>query len=142
MKPETVGNIERKGFFAVAIAALLLFTQKIVSAATNKISPSQIQGGGASQTGFNLTTNPGGTVGWTPIPAGTTINFADYLTVTPAGSTITLANAPSPATSLGLYKNGQLLQPGAGNDYTLATAAITLAVAPVSTDNFQASYRF
>jgi hypothetical protein len=135
-------NIERKGFFVALLAALLLFTQKIVSAATNRINPNQILGGGASQTGFNLTTNPGGAVGWTPIPAGTTINFADYLSVTPAGSTITLANIPSPATSLGLYKNGQLLQPGAGNDYTATNATITLSVAPSSTDNFQASYRF
>ena len=135
-------QLKRNGFFLAALGTLFLFMQRMVEAATNKITPGQIQGGGASQTGFNLTTTPGGVVGWTPTPAASALNFADFVSVTPSGSTITLANAPNPATSLGLFKNGQLLQPGAGNDYTAAGVTITLSVAPLGTDNFQASYRF
>jgi hypothetical protein len=135
-------QIKRNGFFLAALATLFLFMQRIVDAATNKINVSQLLGGGVSQTGFNLTTTPGGVVGWTPTPAAGTLNFADFVSVTASGSTITLANAPSPATSLGLYKNGQLLQPGSGNDYTAAGVTITLSVAALATDNFQANYRF
>lgn len=142
MKPKTIETIERKGFFVAALAAILLFGQRILSAATNKINVSQLLGGGVSQAGFNLTTAPGGVVGWTPTPANAALNFADFISVTPTGSTITLANAPNPATSLGLYKNGQLLQSGAGNDYTTAGVTITLSAAPLATDNFQANYRF
>ena len=135
-------QIKRNGFFLAGLAALLLFAQRMVSAATNKINVSQLLGPGASQGGFNLTTTPGGVVGWTPTPAAGAVNFADYVNVTASGSTITLANTPNPATSLGLYRNGQLLQPGTGNDYTAAGAVITLLIAPLATDNFQANYRF
>lgn len=139
-------QLKRKGFFVAGLAALLLFAQRIVSAATNKINVGQLLGPGASQNGFNLTTTPGGVVGWTPTLAGTTLNFADYVPVpgTPNGTltAFTLANVPSPATSLGVFKNGQLLQVGTGNDYTVAGAVVTFSVAPLATDNLQASYRF
>ena len=139
---ENTDHLKRNGFFLAALATAFLFMQRIVQAAANKINVNQLLGGGASQTGFNLTTTPGGAVGWTPTPANTALNFADFLSVTAAGSTITLANAPNPATSLGLYRNGQLLQPGTGNDYTAAGATITLSAVSSATDNFQASYRF
>lgn len=74
-------------------------------------------------TGRVLTDNSGG---------GTT-NFADG--ETPSGAingsnvTFTLAHTPSPALSLQLFKNGQLLSP-VGVDYTLVGLTITLNAAP------------
>lgn len=145
MTPENE-KLARKGFFAAALAAIVLLSQRALSAATNKINVGQLLGPGASQAGFNLTTTPGGIVGWTPTPAASSINFADYVPVpgTPNGTltTFTLLNAPSPSTSLGVFKNGQLLQSGTGNDYTVAGSVITFSIAPVATDNLQASYRF
>ena len=40
-----------------------------------------------------------------------------------------------------LYRNGILQAPGAGNDYTINAAAITMLTAPKATDNLLASYR-
>lgn len=155
MKPETVERIERKGFLAVAVAALLLFMQRAVNAAANKLNlTSQAESPGTSTSGFVFGALPTGVLAFLGIgtglsisgntlnAAGISINFADFISVTPSGSTITLANAPSPASSLSVFKNGQLLQPGSGNDYTATGAVITLAVAPVAADNFQANYRF
>jgi prefoldin subunit 5 len=54
----------------------------------------------------------------------------------------TLANAPNPATSLKLYKNGVLLQQN--TDYTLSGSTITFAspnIAPLSGDLLTAFYR-
>lgn len=130
----------------------------VLLAASNKINIGQILGPGASQNGFVIGVTPGGTLsfltlgtglsitGSTLNAAGSTLNFADYVAVpgAPNGTTtaFTLVNPPNPATSLGVYKNGQLLQSGAGNDYTLAGAVITFSVAPLATDNLQANYRF
>jgi len=75
----------------------------------------------------------------------TNSNFVDN--ETPTGdldgvdTTYTLANAPSPSTSLHLYLNGQRLREGAGNDFTLSGSTITFANAPVSTDVILADYR-
>jgi len=148
-------NIERKGFVVAAIAAALLFMERVVKAASNKLNlTTQAESPGTSTPGFVFGALPTGVLaflgigtglsisGTTLNAAGTSLNFADFISVTPSGSTITLANAPSPATSLSVFKNGQLLQPGSGNDYTVAAAVITLAVAPVAADNFQANYRF
>lgn len=74
-------------------------------------------------------------------------NFAD--SETPSGTingvnaTFTLAQTPSPAASLSLYLNGQLLTAG-GVDYTLSTATITMITAkiPVSQDILRAWYRY
>lgn len=72
-------------------------------------------------------------------------NFADDETPTgtinSANATFTLAHTPS-GTSLSLYKNGQKLEPGAGNDYTLATATLTMATAPKTGDSLVAYYRW
>lgn len=53
----------------------------------------------------------------------------------------TLANVPSPASSLSLYRNGLLLTQG--NDYTLSSNAITFLAGaiPQPTDVLSASYR-
>jgi outer membrane murein-binding lipoprotein Lpp len=55
----------------------------------------------------------------------------------------TLATAPSPANSLRLYKNGLLLAPGLGNDFTLSGLTISFlpGAIPQSGDTLQASYR-
>jgi len=67
------------------------------------------------------------------VDTASSVNFADGEIPTGAvnGSnvTFTLANAPSPALSLQLFLNGQLLSP-VGVDYTLVTATITLNTAP------------
>lgn len=131
----------------------------VLLAASNKINIGQILGPGASQNGFVLGVNPGGQLTFLGIGTGLSIsgstlnasgsaqpNFADYVTVpgTPNGvtTTFTLANAPTPPSSLGVFVNGQLLLGGTGNQYTLAGSVITFAVAPLVSDSLQASYRF
>jgi hypothetical protein len=57
-----------------------------------------------------------------------------------ANLTYSLANAPSPATSLKLFLNGIRLTAGAGNDYTLSGSTITLATAPSAGDVLIADY--
>ena len=76
---------------------------------------------------------------------GTSPNFIDA--ELPAGAmdgintSFTLANAPSPAASLHLYRNGLLLE--AGTDYSLSGSAITFvsAATPLPGDSLLASYR-
>lgn len=64
---------------------------------------------------------------------------------TPVGSinsanvSYTLGNTPQ-NTSLQLYLNGQLLDPGAGNDYTLSGTTITVLFAPITGDKLRAFY--
>lgn len=73
------------------------------------------------------------------------INFADDETpsgtVNGVNTTFTLANTPSPATSLQLYRDGQLLTPG-GVDYTLATATITMVYPPATNTVLTCWYRY
>ena len=63
---------------------------------------------------------------------------------TPSGSingsntAFTLANAN--AYGLALYLNGQVLEPGSGNDYTVSGNAITLLFAPLAGDKLRAYY--
>ena len=61
-----------------------------------------------------------------------------------SNTAFTLANTPttlrSGGNSLMLFYNGQLLEPGSGNDYTVASAAITMLFAPASTDKLRAFY--
>jgi len=54
--------------------------------------------------------------------------------------TFTLLNAPNPVGSETLFLNGLLQEPGAGNDYTISGATITMAVAPQSTDRLRVNY--
>ena len=54
--------------------------------------------------------------------------------------TFTLAAAPSTGT-LQLYRNGNRLQSGASNDYTVSGATITMNQAPESGDVLIADYR-
>ena len=46
----------------------------------------------------------------------------------------------SAVSSLDLFLNGVLLTPGAGNDYTLSTATITMLLIPQTGDRLTADY--
>lgn len=77
--------------------------------------------------------------------SGASLSFSDA--ETPSGSvngsnvTFTLANSPSPATSLSLYVNGALQTPG-GEDYSLSGATITMVNAPLTGSIIRAWYRY
>lgn len=77
--------------------------------------------------------------------SGTTFSIFFVNMETPSGTvngsndTFTLANTPVSGTVM-LFKNGILLEAGSGNDYTISTATITMATAPVSGDKIRASY--
>lgn len=94
---------------------------------------------GLSHLGVGLGTGVGG--------GGFVPNFADN--ETPSGTidgsnlVFTLAHTPSPAASLDLFKNGQLMIAG-GVDYTLATATITFTAGskPFTGDSLICSYRY
>ena len=99
---------------------------------------------------FFCTANTGGTLGSTAVTyvqdGSGTLSTSNYVTEeTPSGSingsntAFTLANTPTAGT-LKLYLNGLRLKSGAGNDYTLSTATITMTTAPVSGDVLLADY--
>jgi len=60
-------------------------------------------------------------------------------TVNDVNTAFTLANTPN-GTNTQLYLNGQLLEPGAGNDYTLSGNAITMLYIPQTGDKLRAYY--
>ena len=64
-------------------------------------------------------------------------------TINGTNDTFTLVQAPSPAASLKLYKNG-MIQTAGGVDYTLATLTITYTAAakPQTGDAHVAFYRY
>lgn len=98
------------------------------------------------------TANDGGTLNttaitWTnPITSGglTASNFVDK--EVPSGSingsntAYTLANTPV-AGSEHVYLNGVLQESGAGNDYTITGASITMLTAPLTGEKLRVSYR-
>jgi hypothetical protein len=61
--------------------------------------------------------------------------------VNSSNTAFTLAHTPNPASSLQLFKNGQLQKPG-GADYTLTGAAIAFVIAPQTGDALEAFYRY
>lgn len=77
-------------------------------------------------------------------PAGSG-NNADCITpvgtVDGANAVFTLTQAPSPAASLQLFRNGVLQRPD-GVDYTLASSTITYITAPSVGDTHVAWYRY
>lgn len=60
-------------------------------------------------------------------------------TVNGSNTAFTLANTPQ-VSSLELFLNGMLLEPGAGNDYTVSGTAVTMLFAPLSGDKLRAYY--
>jgi fiber protein len=81
------------------------------------------------------------------VKAGTYITLANIVTrETPTGTingvnvTFTLANTPIAGTEE-VYLNGILQEPGAGNDYTIATSTITMLTAPGTGDRLRVTYR-
>ena len=56
-----------------------------------------------------------------------------------SNTAFTLAFAPA-SSSQQLFLNGQLLEPGAGNDYTIATTAVTMLFAPIAGDKLRVNY--
>jgi hypothetical protein len=79
------------------------------------------------------------------ISTGAGLNFSDEETptgtVNGSNTSFTLANTPSPASSLELQVNGQTLASG-GEDFTLATATITFVTAPPTGSIIRAWYRY
>lgn len=98
------------------------------------------------------TSNAGGTLNttaitWQQIPtsAGLTgSNFVDKEvpsgTINGVNTTFTLANTPI-AGSDHVYLNGVLQESGAGNDYTISGATITMLTAPLTGEKVRVSYR-
>jgi Avian adenovirus fibre, N-terminal len=81
------------------------------------------------------------------VKAGTFITLANIVTrETPTGTingvnaTFTLANTPIAGTEE-VYLNGILQEPGAGNDYTIATSTITMLSVPLTGDRLRVTYR-
>jgi len=90
---------------------------------------------------YNATTHAWGTIA---VVAGTLVdNETPTGTINGTNETFTVTTAPSPAASLHLYKNGQLMISG-GADYTLTTNSIAYAVGaiPITGDVHRASYRY
>jgi hypothetical protein len=82
--------------------------------------------------------------GTTATPTGlTTSNFVTRETpsgtVNGSNTAFTLANTPTAGTEH-VYLNGLLLEPGAGNDYTISGGSITMLSAPLTGDKLRCTY--
>lgn len=97
------------------------------------------------------TVNQGGTLGTTAITfvqiATTGLSSSNFVdqetpsgTVNGSNTAFTLANTPI-AGSVHLWLENLLLYPGAGNDYTISGAAITMLTAPLTGERLRATYR-
>lgn len=71
---------------------------------------------------------------------GGSTSFVDNEVVSGSNTTFTLANTPI-AGSVHVYGNGQRLTPGAGNDYTISSATITILSGSYSAGAVLADYR-
>ena len=110
------------------------------------------EGSANADTIWLCTSNQGGTIGSTavtfqqiPTTAGlSNTNFVDK--EIPSGSingsntAFTLANTPTSG-SEHVYLNGMLQESGAGNDYTISGASITMLTAPLTGEKLRVSYR-
>ena len=61
-------------------------------------------------------------------------------TINGVNTTFTLANTPIVNTEQ-IFLNGLLLEPGAGNDYTISGATITMLIVPATGDRLKANYQ-
>jgi hypothetical protein len=110
------------------------------------------QGTVNADTTFLSTADSGGTLNTTaitwvnPISGGglTSTNFVDKEiptgAINGANATFTLANTPTSG-SEHVYSNGFLQESGAGNDYTITGAVITMLTAPLTGEKLRVSYR-
>lgn len=109
------------------------------------------QGSTYADARFFCPVNEGGTLNTTaitytqdPTNSLTSANFVDKEipagAIDGANTAFTLANTPVSG-SEHVYLNGQLLEAGSGNDYTISGAAITLLDAPLSGEKLRCSYR-
>jgi hypothetical protein len=73
-------------------------------------------------------------------PAGFIIRETPAGTVNGVNTAFTLANTPI-ANTENLFLNGLLQEPGAGNDYTISGAAITMLNIPATGDRLRANYQ-
>lgn len=95
--------------------------------------------------------NDGGTLGTTAITytqdTSTGLNSTNFVdkevpsgAINGSNTSFVLANTPTSGTEH-VYLNGILQESGAGNDYTIATATLTLATAPLSGEKIRVTYR-
>ena len=73
-------------------------------------------------------------------PAGYVCRESPTGAINGVNTAYSLANSPNPVGSEMLFLNGILLESGAGNDYTISGAAITMLVVPQSGDRLKATY--
>lgn len=98
--------------------------------------------GGFKLTGLEAGSAAGDSVEYSQFAAAGTPSGKETPSGTVNGSNVTFNLAHTPKTgSLMLFRNGQLQNDG-GNDYTLSTATITFATAPLSGDLLTAYYRY
>jgi hypothetical protein len=126
------------------------------------VSPTGIRLSAASASGQIIVSNASNNPAWVSPTGDVSVTAAGALSVnnisgsgflkygnlvaneTPSGAingsntAFTLANAN--AYALSLYLNGQLLEPGIGNDYTLSANAINTLFAPLAGDKIRAYY--
>jgi hypothetical protein len=98
------------------------------------------------------TANQGGTLGttaitWQQIGVSSGLSSTNFVdkeipsgSINGANATFTLANTPT-AGSEHVYLNGLLQESGAGNDYTISGATITMLTAPLTGDKLRVTYR-
>lgn len=98
------------------------------------------------------TANQGGTLGstsitWQQIPTTPGLAASNFIDKeVPSGSingsntSFVLANTPISGSEY-VYLNGVLQESGSGNDYTIATATITMTTAPLTGEKLRVSYR-
>ena len=110
------------------------------------------EGTANADTAWLCTSNAGGTINstaisWQQIPTSPGLSNSNFVVrETPSGSingsntAFTLANTPVSGTEE-LFLNGQLLEPGAGNDYTISGANITMLTAPLTGEVLRVNYR-
>lgn len=121
---------------ALAAEVAVMSIELATLGANDIVAPVQAANDGLA---FEMTMAP---VNFFPAASVTLPSFADG--ETPTGTidgtnvTFTVAQAPNPGVSLGLFLNGIRLDSG----FTLTGATITYTVAPASGDTHRASYRY
>jgi len=110
------------------------------------------EGTSNADTVWLCTSNQGGTLGttaitWQQIPTSAGLSNTNFVdkeiptgSINGANTAFTLANSPV-AGSEHVYLNGILQESGAGNDYTISGANITMLTAPLTGEKLRVSYR-